>query len=89
MKTPDEKLNDIVSALNAYSGTEAPGVVKATLAGMDAASIGVLHGITGVFSHAVKTKMPGKWLKQIHADLLDAFTCLANIAHEERNGGAS
>jgi hypothetical protein len=83
-KTADQKLEDIVTALNAYSDTQAPGVVKATLAGMDEASIGVLRGITGVFVHAVKSKMPSKWLAQIHGDLLDAFFCLSNIAHEER-----
>lgn len=87
MRTSDQKIDGIVLALNAYSPVNAPEIVKATLQGMDEASIGVLHGITGVFVHAIKGRpaMPAKWQKQIHADLLDAFVCLADIAHSERN----
>jgi hypothetical protein len=85
MKTPNQKLNDIVTALSAYGPTQAPEIVKATIEGMDEASVGVLHGITVVFCHAVSAKMPAKWLAQIHGDLLDAFCHLAGIAHEERS----
>lgn len=85
-KSPDQKLDDIVTALNSYSEINAPEIVRATVAAMDESSIGVLHGITGVFVHAVtgKPAMPEKWQKQIHGDLLDAFVCLAAVAHEER-----
>ena len=84
MKTKEQKIETIVAALNAYSPINAPEIVTSTINGMDAASVGVLHGITGVFLHAVNSKMPAKWLKQIHGDLLDAFCCLAEIAHDER-----
>ncbi len=86
MKTQDKTINDIVTALNSYSPIEAPEIVTATLQGMDDSSIGVLHGITGVFVHAVtgKPPMPAKWQKQIHEDLFEAFCYLSEIAHEDR-----
>ncbi len=85
MKTPAQKIDNIVTALGAYDTVnQIPAIVRATVEAMDEGSIGCLHGITGVFCHAVHAKMPGKWLRQIHGDLLDAFCCLANIAHETR-----
>ena len=84
MKTKTQKIDDIVAALNAYDPIQAPDIVKTTIEAMDDASLGVLHGITGVFLHAIKSKMPAKWLAQIHGDLLDAFCCLSQIAHESK-----
>ena len=83
MKT--RTIKQITEALNAYSAIEAPEVVGATIEGLDDQSLGVLHGISGVFLHAVSARMPAKWLRQIHGDLLDAFCALAGIAHEERS----
>ena len=85
MKTKPEKIQTIATALNAYSNiSQPPEVVTATLNGIDDRGLATLYGISGVFCHAVRSRMPAKWLKQIHGDLLDAFTHYANEAHDDR-----
>lgn len=56
-------------------------VVWALVEALDEEGMAVLYGITGVFRHAIKAKMPAKWQRQIYGDLLDAFGSLADNAH--------
>lgn len=82
MSKRDKTIDGIALALSLYSEADPPAIIRQAVAAMDPESIGVLHGITGVLRHALHSKMPIKWVKQIHGDLLDAFECLADINHE-------
>lgn len=85
MKTRPEKIKAIATALNAYSDiSQPPDVVYSTLDGLEDVELATLHGITGVFCHAASTRMPRKWLAQIHEDLLDAFCHFTEQAHQRR-----
>ena len=93
MKTRNQKIHAIVTALNSYSPIEAPEIVTATVSGLSDEEIATLYGITGCFIHAVtgKPPMPAKWQKQLHEDLLDCFCHFSQQAHERRGkakGGA-
>ena len=82
VKKRDQTIRHIVACIAIYDDHAPKSEIESSVSALDPESIGVLHGISGVLRHAVSSKMPAKWIAQIHGDLMEAFKCLSNIANE-------
>lgn len=78
----DRTIQHIVECIALYDRNAPEAEIRSAVDALDPESIGLLHGISGVLRHAVAAKMPHKWLRQIHGDMMDAFECLARINQE-------
>ena len=78
----ERTIEHIVQSMALYDAKAPVDEIRNAVDALDPESIGVLHGISGVLRHARATKMPAKWLAQIHGDLMEAFECLLSIANE-------